>query len=348
MSFLQTFSLNYQQPQLFNQDIRFYLSKQRIIQKNLVHMQGFDDSLYNENILISKEYLGQYGSIKKIVLVSKEDKASHKKLNSAYITFETNEQAAYCILSIDSIKINGYIIRAFFGTSKYCNHFLNNYQCLNEEKCMFLHQIANPNDIIDENTKFGYNEHIKLAKKIISFGSIESGNYVKNHSLYIPKAVFPNIKEIYDKEDNITKNKHKRNYSNISNGSTENDSSNSNNRNLSQSSSKEKDKTDNNNSKVNYNNKNCDKNCNFGCFESSKKSRFFNIFINNRKNYYDIYESKNITYIVNNLCKRMSFFIYFKKLNQIKLLKEMEINFCLNLYKKTKDNEIKLILENKF
>ena len=44
----------------------------------------------------------------------------------------------------------------------------------------------------------------------------------------------------------------------------------------------------------------------------------------------------------------MSFFIYFKKLNQIKLLKEMEINFCLNLYKKTKDNEIKLILENKF
>ena len=351
MSFLQSFSFNYQQPQLFNQDIRFYLSKQRIIQKNLVHIQGFDDSLYNENLLLSKEYLGQYGTIMKIILVSKEDKAIHKKLNSAYITFETNEQAAYCILSIDSIKINDHLIRAFFGTTKYCNHFLNNYHCLNEEKCMFLHHIAEPIDIIDENKKFGYNEHIKLAKKIISFGSIQSKNYVKKNSLYIPKAIFPNIKQLYDKEDYIIKKKHKRNYSNISSGSTENNSSNSNNRNLSQSSSKEKDKTDNiniNSNEYYFKNKICDKKCNLGYFKSVQKSRFFNIIINNENNYYGTYESKNITYIVNNLCKRMSFFIYFKKLNQIKMIKEMEINFCLNLYRKTKDNEIKLLLENKF
>lgn len=348
MSFIQTFPFNYQQPELFNQDIRFYLSKQRIIQKNLVHIQGFDDSLYNENLLISKEYLGQYGSITKIVLVSKEDKANHKKLNSAYITFETKEQAAYCILSIDSIKIKDHIIRAFFGTTKYCNHFLNNYYCLNEEKCMFLHHIADPADIIDENTKYGYNEHIKLAKKIISFGSIESKYYVKNHSLYIPNAVFPNIKEIYDKEDYIIIKKHKRNYSNISNVSTENNSSNSNNKNLSQSSSKEKDKTDDKNSKDNFNDENCQQSNLSRYFKCVKKSRFFNMIINNRNNYYDTYNSKNITYIVNNLCKRMSFYYYFKKLNQIKLIKEMEINFCLNLYKNTKDNEIKLILENKF
>ena len=348
MSFLQTFSSNYQKPQLFNQDIRFILSRQRIIQKNLVHIQGFDDSLYNENILISKEYLGQYGTIIKIVLVSKEDKASHKKLNSAYITFETNEQAAYCILSIDSIEVNNHIIRAFFGTTKYCNHFLNSYHCLNEEKCMFLHRMADPTDIIDENTKFGYNEHIKLAKKIISFGSIQSKNYVKTHSLYIQKSIFPNIKEVYDKEDYIIKKKHKRNFSNISNVSTERNSSNSNNKNLSQSSSKEKDKTDSHNSKDYSKKKSCDKNCNFGYFKSVKKSRFFNIITNNKNNYYDTYGSKNIKYIVNNLCKRMPLFIYFKKLNQIKLIKEMEINFCLNLYKKTKDNEIKLILQNKF
>ena len=348
MSFVHTFSLNYQQPQLFNPDICFYLSKQRIIQKNLVHIQGFDDSLYNKNLLISSEYLGQYGSIIKIVLVSKEDKIIHKKLNSAYITFETNEQAAYCILSIDSIKINDHIIRAFFGTTKYCNHFLNNYHCLNEEKCMFLHHIADPNDIIDENTKFGYNEHIKLAKKIISFGSLESKNYVKNQSIYIPKAIFPNIKEIYDKEDYIIKKNHKRNYSYISNGSTENNSSNSNKRNLSKSSSEEKEKKEKNNSKDYYKNENCDKNRNFGFYKSAKKSRFFNMIINNGKNYFSTYESKNITYIVNNLCKRMSFFSYFKKLNQKNFIKEMEKNLCLNLYKKTKDNDIKLILENKF
>ena len=32
---------------------------------------------------------------------------------------------------------------------------------------MFIHTLAEPSDIIDENTKFGFNDHIKLAKKII-------------------------------------------------------------------------------------------------------------------------------------------------------------------------------------
>ena len=60
----------------FNEKIVSLLSKQRIIQKNLVHLQGFPDSMYNENLLLSPEYLGQYGSIKKIYLVSKEDKVT--------------------------------------------------------------------------------------------------------------------------------------------------------------------------------------------------------------------------------------------------------------------------------
>ena len=85
------------------------LSKQRIIQKNLVHFQGFPDSLYDKNLLLSIDYFGQYGSIRKIVLVSKEDKILKKKTNSAYLTFETKEQAAYCILSVDSIKISNHL-----------------------------------------------------------------------------------------------------------------------------------------------------------------------------------------------------------------------------------------------
>ena len=44
----------------------------------------------------------------------------------------------------------------------------------------------------------------------------------------------------------------------------------------------------------------------------------------------------------------MSFFNYFKKFNHSQLLKELEINFCKELYKKTNDNEIKLLMENKF
>ena len=339
----------------FNEKIISSLSKQRIIQKNLVHLQGFPDSIYNENLLLSPEYLGQYGSIIKIALVSKEDKVTRKKVNSAYITFEKDYQAAYCILSVDSIKLNNQIVRAFFGTTKYCNHFLNNYLCFNQEKCMFLHYWADPSDIIDEGTKFGYNDHINLAKKIIGYGSIQSRNYVSRNNYSRTKTVLPTIKVIYDKEDtNLKKIYHRRISSNLSSNSTNNNSINiSNNKSSSKSSSKEKEKNNSNDgeitekkmeeNKIDFNNNNT----NLDYFKSHEKSRFFNNN-NNECDSNNSYESQNLSYIVNSLCKRMSFFYYFKKYNHSQLLKELEINFCKDLYKKTNDNEIKLLLENKF
>ena len=112
---------------MFTEEDSIQLSKQRIIQKNLVHFQGFPDRLYNKELLCSQEYFGQYGIISKIILTYKMDKKSNKRSNSAYLTFSSCEQAAYAILSVDSIKIDNQLVRAFFGTTKYCNHFLNNF-----------------------------------------------------------------------------------------------------------------------------------------------------------------------------------------------------------------------------
>ena len=55
------------------------LSKQRIIQKNLVHFQGFPDCIYNQDILLSKEYFGQYGNILKLFLFQKKIKSRKGK-----------------------------------------------------------------------------------------------------------------------------------------------------------------------------------------------------------------------------------------------------------------------------
>ena len=178
-----------------------YVSKIRIIQKNLVHFLGFPDSIYDENLLSSFEYFGQFGRINKIMMTSKIDEITKKKTNSAYITFSNNEEAAYAILSVDSIIIDGNFVRAFFGTTKYCIHFLNNEECYNKDKCMFLHYYANENDIIDNNTKFGYNEHIKLAKKIINYGSFENKSFILGLNIKF-KTILPNVKSIYLKEEN--------------------------------------------------------------------------------------------------------------------------------------------------
>ena len=46
------------------------MSKLRIIQKNLVHVQGFPNRLADKSLQSRPEYFGQFGKIKKIVIVS--------------------------------------------------------------------------------------------------------------------------------------------------------------------------------------------------------------------------------------------------------------------------------------
>jgi hypothetical protein len=173
------------------------LSKVRIIKKNLVHVHGFPQSLASIEKLSQFEYFGQYGTILKTLLTFKTNPDTNKKTYSAYITYSNEKEAAFAILSVDSLLIEGKIIRAFFGTTKYCNYFLNNNICPNMKKCMFLHQLVKDRDIIiDSNTIFSYNEHLNLAKKIIQFSNKETRNLI-NSKPKMTKTVFPGIDFIF-------------------------------------------------------------------------------------------------------------------------------------------------------
>lgn len=368
---------NIAKKQIFSKEDISRLSKCRIIQKNLVHFYGFPDYLYKKEILTSSEYFGQYGVVSKIVLVSKEDKSNNKNHNSAYITFLTKQQAAYSILAVDSIKINGQLVRAFFGTSKYCSHFLNNRECTCEDNCMFLHHIADKNDIINDDCKFGYSDHIKLAKKIINFGSYHSKYYVKCNK-YPFKTFLPNIETIYFKENIIIKTKnHRRNISNSSNKSTSSDDNDNTNNNNNQKISSEykndnkfKDKllllvnnnvlninTNNNNLNLNIikhlNNKNFNNN-NFNnndfniskniVFKAKNKSRFYNGSYKSIKNKLN---NDNYKIIIDNILTKYPIYSISSIKNSIKM-KKYEYNFCLELYNKTKDIEIIKLIEKIF
>ena len=325
---------------LFTEIETLSLAKQRIIQKNLVHFHGFPDRLYDKELLYSKEYFGQYGVILKIILTYKFEKCTNKRLNSAYITFSSNEEAAYAILAVDSIKIDNLLVRAFFGTTKYCQHFLNNYQCFNLDKCIFMHELAEPCDILEESSKFGYSEHIRLAKQIIKFGSEESQIYVMNNSNR-EKSILPNLFTIYQKKDILKKTKNHRkkkekNTNIISNLDTRNssDSSNSNNELIN---IKQELITNISNNK--------EENNNFKLFKSRNQSRFE--FANNNQNNENKNEKNDVPKIVRNvvdkLTSRLSFFIPFNKQIPIKIL---EIEFCNKLYEQTKNNELKNIITN--
>ena len=98
------------------------LSKLRIIKKNLVHVHGFPKSIAKTDILRSKEYFGQYGTIIKFYISYKINQ-DIKKVYSAYITYSNETEAACAILCVDSLLFDGKILRAFFGTTKYCSFF---------------------------------------------------------------------------------------------------------------------------------------------------------------------------------------------------------------------------------
>ncbi|OHT04318.1 hypothetical protein TRFO_28207 [Tritrichomonas foetus] len=131
-----------------NQD-RTSLSKFRVIQRDLVYVIGIPVDIANEDTLKRYEYFGQYGTIKKIVINNQTPYASSSSYQrptvSAYITFENVDDAWECLYAFENFSIDNTILRASFGTSKYCSSYINCQKC-NKHDCMYLHHTGESAD----------------------------------------------------------------------------------------------------------------------------------------------------------------------------------------------------------
>jgi CCR4-NOT transcription complex subunit 4 len=97
------------------------LAETRIITKNLVYVIGLSAKLANKEILMKKEYFGQYGTITKIVVnKNKAYNPSNPKgpSFSAYVTYSKPHEASIAILNLDGVVVEDHLIRASFGTTK--------------------------------------------------------------------------------------------------------------------------------------------------------------------------------------------------------------------------------------
>ena len=98
--------------------------------------------------LRSHEYFGQYGKISKIVLVKRNATATQDAQTGVYITYNRREDAARAISGVDGSPSpggGGEVMRASFGTTKYCMSFLRNVTCSNPG-CMELHEWGDEKD----------------------------------------------------------------------------------------------------------------------------------------------------------------------------------------------------------
>ncbi|KAJ3147293.1 transcriptional repressor general negative regulator of transcription subunit 4 [Geranomyces michiganensis] len=119
------------------------MANARVVQKNLVYVLGLPAKIATEDHLRTQEYFGQYGKIIR-VMVNRRAHGHTPVLaqvpnTGVYITFQKKEDAAKAIEAVDGSVYDGKIIRATYGTTKYCSYFLKNQTCQNPA-CQFLHE----------------------------------------------------------------------------------------------------------------------------------------------------------------------------------------------------------------
>ncbi|KAJ2664578.1 transcriptional repressor general negative regulator of transcription subunit 4 [Coemansia sp. RSA 1199] len=129
---------------------RRHLANVRVVQKNLVYVIGLPSSLATEDILRSHDYFGQFGRISKIVINRRQNgSSSHHPTVGVYVTFAMRDDATRAINAVDGSMLESRVLRATFGTTKYCSYYLRNIPCQNPG-CMYLHE---PGEEADSFTK---------------------------------------------------------------------------------------------------------------------------------------------------------------------------------------------------
>ncbi|KAF9138988.1 transcriptional repressor proteinral negative regulator of transcription subunit 4 [Linnemannia schmuckeri] len=135
---------------------RKHLSNMRVVQKSLVYVIGLPTKLANdEHTLRQHEYFGQYGKIAKVVINRRNapmpvaGSSPGQASVGVYITYVRKEDAAKAIAAIDGSIWDGKILRASYGTTKYCTYYLRGMNCQNPG-CMYLHE---PGEDADSYTK---------------------------------------------------------------------------------------------------------------------------------------------------------------------------------------------------
>ena len=192
----------------------------RIITKNLVYIIGLSSNIANKEKLNKYEYLGQYGTIIKTVV--NKNKAynqnnPHGPSYSAYVTYSKPSEASIAILSLDNKMIDNHVIRASFGTTKYCSFFLKGIECNNKD-CLFLHKWAEENDIIKRgdliSNKVIFTQQHSYAIKIADIYNPEVKKRILSQKKV--KTVFPSPDIIYrtitviDKDKKLNNSKAKK------------------------------------------------------------------------------------------------------------------------------------------
>uniref|UniRef100_A0A0K0E8A7 RING-type domain-containing protein n=1 Tax=Strongyloides stercoralis TaxID=6248 RepID=A0A0K0E8A7_STRER len=123
-----------------------HLSAYRVLQKNLVYIIGLSHKYTDQDAVKKCDHFSKYGKIIKVVVgqpLVPPTAYTTQTTFTAYITYAKVEQALSCIVGVNNTILDGRMLKASLGTTKYCSNFLRNVVC-NKPDCMYLHEVADP------------------------------------------------------------------------------------------------------------------------------------------------------------------------------------------------------------
>uniref|UniRef100_A0A914LDQ0 CCR4-NOT transcription complex subunit 4 n=1 Tax=Meloidogyne incognita TaxID=6306 RepID=A0A914LDQ0_MELIC len=121
---------------------RKHLSEYRVLQKNLVYAVGISQRMANPELLKKPEFFGKFGKILKVAVgTAQAINNSTPPTHTAYVTFARCEDALRAIQAVNNMVVEGRLLKASLGTTKYCSSFLKGQTCYKPE-CMYLHEVA--------------------------------------------------------------------------------------------------------------------------------------------------------------------------------------------------------------
>ena len=167
------------------------LSNKYFILKNTVFISNIPKEIFSKETLSQKKYLGQYGHINHLLLIN-----NNKIENSLIVQFDTINQAALCIISLENFEINeNKKIKSNYYNTKFCNSFLNNKECKNPI-CLFIHTTKINYNLYNEINPREYINSFKYALLILDV-SLSSFNLIYEELIgekyYEKKGKFPKI-----------------------------------------------------------------------------------------------------------------------------------------------------------
>ena len=138
------------------------LSNKYFLLKNTVFISNIPKEIFSKETLYEKKFLGQYGHINRLLLIN-----NNKIENSLIVQFDTINQAALCIISLDNLEIKEKEkIKSNYYNTKYCNSFLNNKECKNPI-CLFIHSTKLNGNLYKEINPGEYINSFKYALLIL-------------------------------------------------------------------------------------------------------------------------------------------------------------------------------------